>query len=62
MARLTTAKFIEDAKVKHGERYDYSQVCYVTKKTPVTIICKVHGAFNATPELIESVIQQMTIC
>ena len=34
----------------HGNKYDYSQVEYVNSKTPVKIICPVHGEFYQKPE------------
>lgn len=45
-----TLKFIEKAKVKHGDKYDYSKVDYKAAKTKVCIICKVHGEFEQTPD------------
>lgn len=47
--RLTKQQFIANAKVLHGNKYDYSQVKYVNNSTPVTIICKVHGTFQQKP-------------
>lgn len=44
-----TAKFIEKAKCKHDNKYDYSKVEYVNNHTKVTIICPVHGEFEQTP-------------
>ena len=37
--RKTQQQFIEQAKAKHGDRYDYSRVSYTNTKTPVEIIC-----------------------
>jgi hypothetical protein len=34
------AKFIEKAKNRHGDKYDYSKVEYVDSLTKVCIICK----------------------
>lgn len=34
----------------HEDKYDYSKVDYVNKRTEITIICKVHGKFKQTPE------------
>ena len=48
--RLTTAEFIEKAKKKHGNKYDYSKVEYINAKTKVCIICPVHGEFWQTPD------------
>ena len=45
-----TNKFIEKAINIHGNLYDYSKVKYVDKKTKITIICKIHGDFNQTPD------------
>ena len=45
----TTTQFIEDAKLTHGDRYDYSKVEYTNTKTNITIICKVHGEFEQLP-------------
>lgn len=47
--RLTTEEFINRAKEKHGDLYDYSKVEYKNSYTDVTIICKEHGEFNQTP-------------
>ena len=41
--------FIEKAKTIHGDRYDYSNVVYVTSKIKVSILCKEHGEFYQTP-------------
>lgn len=49
MKKITTDEFIKRAKVKHGDKYDYSKVEYVTATTPVKIICPEHGEFWQTP-------------
>lgn len=46
MKRLTTEQFIQRAKAKHGDMYDYSKVKYVNCHTIVDIICKKHGLFS----------------
>ena len=46
---LTTKTFVEKAKAVHGNRYDYSQVAYVSTHTEVTIICPDHGDFPQIP-------------
>jgi hypothetical protein len=38
-------KFIEKSSLKHDNKYDYSKVVYGEPKTPVEIICPVHGSF-----------------
>lgn len=46
------AIFIEKAIKVHGDRYDYSQVNYVTAaKHKVKVICKIHGGFYTRPSL-----------
>lgn len=35
--RLTTEEFIEKAKPKHGDKFDYSEVEYINYTTPVKI-------------------------
>lgn len=47
--RYTRETFIEVAKVKHGDKYDYSHVDYVNQSTPVEIVCPEHGSFYRTP-------------
>jgi very-short-patch-repair endonuclease len=42
--------FIQMAKEKHGDRYDYSLVEYKQNLTPVKIICTIHGEFEQTPK------------
>jgi len=44
-----TENFIKKAKIFHGDKYDYSMVDYKDSKTPVIIICKVHGEFYQKP-------------
>ena len=47
--RSNTNDFVEKAKSKHGSKYDYSKVSYVTNRTKVEIICPKHGSFFQTP-------------
>jgi len=44
-----TDKFIEKAKLVHGDKYDYSKVDYINNKKKVIIICKIHGEFEQQP-------------
>jgi hypothetical protein len=44
-----TNKFIEQSKLVHGDRYDYSKVNYIDNITKVIIICTIHGEFEQTP-------------
>jgi hypothetical protein len=45
----TTAKFISNANVVHGNKYNYSLVEYMGVYVPVNIICPIHGNFEQTP-------------
>ena len=54
--RSTTKQFIEKAKIIHGERFDYSEVVYITAVKKVIIKCHKkdkfnieHGSFLQTP-------------
>ena len=47
--KLTTEEFIERAIRIHGNRYDYTEVVYVNKDTPVKVICTEHGMWTPTP-------------
>ena len=49
LKRGTIASFIEKAKKKYGDKYDYSKVEYIDAKTPVCIICPIHGEFWIAP-------------
>ena len=43
-----TEEFIEKAKEKHGDTYDYSNTIYTNSKEYVNIRCKEHGVFTQT--------------
>ncbi len=47
--RDSTQSFIEKARKIWGDTYDYSKVEYVDSKTPVTLICPIHGEFSVVP-------------
>ena len=47
--KINTEIFIERAKKKHGDLYDYSKVKYINSVTKVEIICPIHGSFFQTP-------------
>ena len=47
--KLTTKEFIERAKEKHGERYDYSKAIYKNTRINIIITCKKHGDFEQKP-------------
>ena len=44
-------KFIEKAKLIHGDRYVYDKVNYVKHNKYVTIKCRIHGYFDQKPTL-----------
>ena len=51
---MTQNEFIEKSQCVHIDcnsqaLFDYSQIKYVNNKTPVTIICKIHGEFSQIP-------------
>lgn len=48
---LTTEEFIKKANKIHDNKYDYSLVNYKDSKSPVTIICPIHGEFKQTPNV-----------
>lgn len=41
----TQEEYLNDAILKHGDRYDYSKLIYKKNYQKVEIICKVHGSF-----------------
>jgi hypothetical protein len=47
---LTTKEFIERAKKIHGDKFDYSETIYAHNRTPVIIICPIHGRTEQKPD------------
>ena len=47
--KKTTKQFIEEARLVHGNKYDYSKSEYVNATTKVIIICPQHGEFLQRP-------------
>lgn len=47
--KLTTEEWINKARIKHGDNYDYSKVKYNGTRGYVTIVCPEHGEFWQTP-------------
>lgn len=43
--------FIAKACEVHGDKYDYSKLGFVNMRTPVTIICPIHGEFVQQPRV-----------
>jgi len=48
--KLTTSEFIDRAKLKHGNKYDYSKVVYINNHTNVLITCPIHGESLQMPD------------
>lgn len=46
---VTQDEFIAQAKERHGNRFDYSQVDLINKSEPVKIVCGLHGLFEQRP-------------
>lgn len=46
---INTNIFIEKAKNKHKNKYDYSKTIYINCKTKIKIICPIHGMFLKLP-------------
>lgn len=47
--KKTNSQFIDEAKLVHGDKYDYSKVEYKNNRTKVCIICPNHGEFWQIP-------------
>ena len=47
--RLTTEEFIRRARSVFGDKYDYSQTVYTTRREKVTVTCREHGPFEVYP-------------
>ena len=49
--RKTTKQFVAEATTKHGLKYNYDSIEYLTIDNPVKIICPIHGEFQQTPRI-----------
>lgn len=47
--KMTTNQFIEKARNKFGDKFDYSEVKYIDSQTKIVIGCPIHGKFEQTP-------------
>ncbi|PFK99832.1 hypothetical protein COJ01_17325 [Priestia megaterium] len=47
---INKERFIQKAKDKYGDKFDYSNFKYVNAKTKSIIICDEHGPFEQTPD------------
>lgn len=48
--KKTNNKFINDSKIIHNNKYDYSKVVYKNNKTKIKIICSKHEQYKQTPD------------
>lgn len=48
--QVSLERFVENARAKYGNKFDYSLVQYKNNKTPVEIICPEHGSFWQKPD------------
>lgn len=44
--RITNEEFVRRARLKHGDKYDYSKCNYLNGREKVIIICPIHGEFK----------------
>ena len=49
--RKTSEEFIEEAKKVHGNKYNYSKTTYINAKSPITVICPIHGEFKQRSDI-----------
>lgn len=47
--RLTPQQFLEKVRKLHGDQYDLSEIEYIDAKTPIRVICPLHGPFQTSP-------------
>ena len=45
----TTNEFINQSNLLHNFKFDYNKTLYIDSKTPLTIICPIHGEFKQSP-------------
>ena len=43
--------FIQNAKKRWGDKYDFSESVFVNEHTPIKVICPIHGAFYVKPSV-----------
>jgi DNA-directed RNA polymerase subunit RPC12/RpoP len=46
LRRKPVDEFINEAVIRHGNQYDYTNIEYVSSSEPVTITCYIHGNFT----------------
>ena len=48
--KISTENFIKRAIICHGNLYSYDKSIYVSAKSKIIIVCKIHGEFKQTPD------------
>jgi len=48
--KLQLKKFIDKSNIIHNYKYDYSLIDYKNSRTPIEIICPIHGIFKQIPK------------
>jgi len=43
------AEMVEEARIKHGDKYEYIESTYINTITPMTMVCPIHGEFLKKP-------------
>ena len=49
--RMTKEEFIRRSILKYGNKFDFSKTNFINIKTPVIIICPIHGEFSIIPDV-----------
>lgn len=49
--RFDNSHFLEKARARHGDEFDYSRVKYERALKPVEIVCRTHGVFRQAPAM-----------
>lgn len=49
MKKMSHDDFLAKARKIHGSLYDYRLVNYVNSRTPISIVCPIHGVYRQTP-------------
>ncbi len=44
--KKSTGEFIREARAVHGNRYGYEQCVYQSAHVKLTVVCRIHGAFQ----------------
>ena len=47
--KITIDEFVLKSNKVHNNKYDYSKSVYVCSRTPLKIMCPIHGEFEKSP-------------